>query len=133
MREIYCIEQIGRKPHGKKEFETHIREQLNDMFTNEDWYGIDPDQTKDENDKSRLNQDKGQLVLSSALRLTFYSNATDKFWKLQIQPFFKIIANVQAISPIPGHNQWFNESLKYFWREGISGSIRIDIYLNFHT
>ena len=47
------------------------------MFTNEDWYGIDPDQTKDENDKSRLNQDKGQLVLSSALRLTFYSNATD--------------------------------------------------------
>ena len=77
MREIYCIEQIGRKPRGKKEFETHIREQLNDMFTNEDWYGIDPDQTNDENDKSRLNQDTGQLILSSALRLTFYSNATD--------------------------------------------------------
>ena len=52
MREIYCIEQIGRKPRGKKEFETHIREQLNDMFTSEEWFGIDPDQTKDENDKS---------------------------------------------------------------------------------
>ena len=77
MREIYCIEQIGRKPRGKKEFETHIKEQLNDMFTSEEWFGIDPDQTNDESDNPKLNQDKGQLALSSALRLTFYSNAID--------------------------------------------------------
>ena len=77
LREIYCIEQIGRKPSGKKAFEIHIQEKLQDMYTNEDWYGIDPDHIYDDDNIARLSQNKGHSTLSFALLLTFYSNASD--------------------------------------------------------
>ena len=71
LKDVYCFEQIGRKPVGKEELMVYLSSDYNELDSAEDWFKFDPAHPV------QLSPVNGHLLLRDALLMTYFADSAD--------------------------------------------------------